>query len=280
MDIKDLNDFKGCTDLGKARLVRAKALLVDSPRARSLMTPDAPKSADDVAASSPTKELDALVLGNSLIGYGEGISLENMMIIENLISFSKLEADHETRIDPNPAAWHRAFINCMLDMGCSVPIHASVEYSKRSGTGTMKNVVTSIVKAGVAAAKAAIPGATVLSAVADSTLSALEKEPEAVKLFDYEVTKAKGVKLAILPCEQAKNGLIIISFSSVNHDSDKVGGAILFFDLKITNVDIYQGSNFLTFNPGAYAEVKDDIESVLGQRRKDVRGKRFARHRK
>jgi hypothetical protein len=268
---EDTNALKGCTDLGKARLARAKALLVDAPRARSLV---------DSAASSPTKELDALVLGNSLIGYGDGISLENMMIIENLISFSKLEADHETKNDPNPAAWHRAFINCMLDMGCAVPVHASVEYNKQSGSGTMKNVVTSIVQAGIAAAKAAIPGATVLSAVADSTLSALEKEPETVKLFNYEVVTAKGVKLAILPCEQAKNGLIIISFSSVNHESNKFGGEVMFFDLKVANVDIYQGSNFLTFNPFAYAEVKDDIESVLGLRRRDVRAKRFARHRK
>lgn len=268
---EDSNALKGCTDLGKARLARAKTLLVNALRIRNLVEP---------AASSPTKELDALVLGNSLIGYGDGISLENMMIIENIISFSKLEADHETKHDPNPAAWHRAFVNCMLDMGCAVPVHASVEYNKQSGSGTMKNVVTSIVQAGIAAAKAAIPGATVLSAVADSTLTALEKEPETVKLFDYEVKTKKGVKLAILPCEQAKNGLIIISFSSVDHESNDFSGGIVFLDLKVSNVDIYQGSNFLTFNPFAYAEVKDDIEAVLGVRRKDMRARRFARHRK
>jgi hypothetical protein len=168
----------------------------------------------------------------------------------------------------------------MLDMGCSVPIHASLEYNKQSGSGTMKNVVTSIVQAGIAAAVAAIPGATVLSAVADSTLTALEKEPDTVKLFNYDVVTAKGVKLAILPCEQAKNGLIIVSFSSINHESNTFGGEVIFFDLKVTNVDIYQGSNYLTFNPFAYAEVKDDIESVLGLRRKEMRSKRFARHRK
>lgn len=273
-NFEDSSALKGCTDLGKARIARAKAMFVNVPRARSLV------DSADSAASSPTKELDALVLGNSLIGYGDGISLENMMIIENLISFSKLEADYETKNDPNPAAWHRAFVNCMLDLGCAVPIHASSEYNRQSASGTMKNVVTSIVQAGIAAAKAAIPAATVLSAVADSTLTALEKEPETIKLFNYEVVTAKGVKLAILPCEQTKNGLIIISFSSINHENNKLGGEVVFFDLKVTNVDIYQGSNFLTFSPFAYAEVKDDIESVLGLRRKDVRAKRFARHRK
>jgi hypothetical protein len=46
-------------------------------------------------ATSPTKELDALVLGNSLIGYGDKISIENMAIIENLITMSKMEANYE-----------------------------------------------------------------------------------------------------------------------------------------------------------------------------------------
>ncbi len=78
---EDSSALKGCTDLGRARIARAKALLVNAPRARGLV------GSADLAASSPAKELDALVLGNSLIGYGDGISLENMMIIENLISF-------------------------------------------------------------------------------------------------------------------------------------------------------------------------------------------------
>ena len=47
-------------------------------------------SAGEVA--SPNKELDAVVLANTLVGYGANISLENMAIIENLIKFAKLEA--------------------------------------------------------------------------------------------------------------------------------------------------------------------------------------------
>jgi hypothetical protein len=267
-----------CTDRGVARLAKSKALL-SIPRAKAFMLSATSRSAKASDASSPTKELDALVLGNALVGYGDNISLENMTIIENLIKYSKLEADNLTKENQSPSAWHREFLQCMLDMGCSVPIHGSIEYRKRTGAGTMKNVVTSIVKAGVEAAKAAIPGATVLGAIADSTLSALEKEPEVIKVFNYEVTKAKGVKLALLPCEQTKNGLVVVSFSSVNHDSGVVGGSVLFLDLKITNIDIYQGSNFLVFNPSAYAEVKEDVEYILAQHRKEVLAKRFPRRR-
>jgi hypothetical protein len=203
-----------------------------------------------------------------------------MMIIENIINFSKSEADREAGGSHNPAAWHRAFLQCMEDMGCFVPVSASVEYSKVTGSGEMKNVVTNIVKAGVAAAKAAVPGATVLGAVAESSFSALEKEPEIIKVFNFEVTKSKGVKLAVIPCDQAKNGLIIVSCSSINCEGGKVSGEALFLDVKIENLDIYQGSNFLTFNPVAYAEIKEDIEQALGASRAHVRAKRFSRNKR
>lgn len=278
--------LRGCTDLGKLRLAKCREQLDNFPRARTLMStadsipakpPEAAKSANELENTSPTKALDALVLGNTLVGYGDNISLENMMVIENIIRFSKLEADRETKGNSHPAAWHRALLNCMEDMGCFVPIQASVEYSKYGVTGTMKNIVTTIVKAGIEAAKKAIPGATALGAVADSTLSALEKEPETIKLFGYEVTKAKGVKLAMIPCDQTKNGLIVVSCSSINHDGNVNEGGVLFFDIKVSNLSIYQGSNFLTFNPIAYAEIKEDIEYALGVNRKEVLDKRFSR---
>lgn len=266
-----------CTDIGKARLVRSRALLAETSHARSFMSSGTSTAAGQDVTTSPTKELDALILGNSLVGYGDNISLENMTVIENLIKFSRLEADREAGHSSNPAAWHREFLSCMRDMGCSVPIEASVEYSKTSVAGTMKNVMTDIVKAGVNAAKAAIPGAAVLGAIADSTVAALEKETETINLFNYEVTKTKGVKLAILPCDQTKNGLIVVSFSSVNHDGNKLDGKALFLDLNISTLDVYQGSNFLTFNPSAYAEVKEDVEHILGFQRRAVLAKRFSR---
>lgn len=276
-DIENAVALRKCTDAGMARLAKYNVQVADVPGIQPRTTFTSFRSARADEAPNPTKELDALVLGNTLIGYADNISLTNMTIIENIIKFSKMEADRESRDQANPAAWHRAFLQCMEDMGCYIPISASVEYRKRSATGTMKNVATAIVKAGVEAAKAAIPGATVLSAVADSTLSALEKETAAIQVFNYEATKAKGVKLAILPCAQAQNGLIIVSCSSVDHVSGKVGGGVLFLDLLISNVDIYQGSNFLTFNPAAYDEIKDEVEAVLTKHRREVLAKRFSK---
>lgn len=253
------------------RIARRQLIIPNVARARSLVAPD---------NSSPTKELDAVILGNALIGYGDNVSLENMTIIENIIKFSKLEATLEVPGDKKPREWHRAFLSCMEDLGCYVPDSGTVEYSRSALNLTMSNVVTDIIKAGVDAAKSAIPGATVLGAIADSTLDALKKEPDVIKVFNYEVTKTKGVKLAILPCEQLKNGLIMIMLSSIHSDADKDDGGLLFFDIKTASHDVFRAASFITFNPLRYAQVKDDIEQVLNQQQATQLSKRFKRHKR
>jgi hypothetical protein len=257
-----------CTALVKARISRR---LSAQPviRMRSFVAAD---------ASSPTKELDAVVLANTLVGYGEKITLENMAIIENLIKFSKLEASYEVPGD-DPQAWYLAFLKCMDEAGCFVADSGYTVYQKSSRQLTMDNIVTDIVKAGMDAAKAAIPGASILSAFADSTLDALKKEPQAINLFNREVTGSKGVRLAVMPCDQLANGIIVTSLVSI----DSVGGsnetAPIFFNWRTSGRDIFRGSAFITFNPIRYAALKNELEEYLGQYYKPLLQNRFNRRR-
>lgn len=197
--------------LVKARISKRKSLhpeIVRAARIRAFSPAD---------PSSPTKDLDAVVLANTLIGYGENISLENSAIIENIIKFAKLEASYEVP-DNNPRAWYEEFLTCMDLIGCSIPDSGFTEYEKSTQNLTMDNVIVDIVKTGIAAAKAAIPGATVLSAITESTLGALKEEPEAIELFNREVTKDKGVRLTLMPCDQLANGMIITTLASIDSD--------------------------------------------------------------
>ena len=256
-------------DLISWRIERRQFLSTDVAYTRSFVAPE---------KTSPTKELDALVLGNTLIGYGDNVSLENMTIIENIIKFSKLEATLEVPGDKKPKEWHQAFLNCMEDLGCYVPDSGVVEHNRSALELTVSNLIAGIIKAGVEAAKSAVPGATVLGAIADSTIDAVQKQPEIVKVFNYEVTKTKGVKLAILPCEQLKNGLIMIMLSSISSDADKLDGGVLFFDSKVADLNVFRAASFITFNPLRYSQVKDDIERVLNQQQGTQLNKRFKRH--
>jgi hypothetical protein len=256
------------SDFVRACIEKRKRFVAVRPRVSSLSS---------TVVSSPTKELDALVLGNSLIGYGDKITLENMAIIENLITMSKMEANYEVPGNKDPKAWYQAFTQCLEDLGCFVPDNG---YSKYSGTSlrvTMDNVVVDIIQAAVEAAKASIPGASVLSAITGSTLDALKKETEAINLFNLESKNTEGVRLTAMPCEQMDNGIILVAAVAIDHQGGGNDGGVLFVDWKTSSLDIFHGKAFITFNPARYAEFKSDIEEYLGVHRKEVLAKRFSR---
>ncbi|WP_433767800.1 hypothetical protein [Pseudomonas putida] len=255
-------------DFVRSRLLKRKAGLSAGRRARSLVSE---------VATSPTRELDALVLGNSLIGYGDKISLENMAIIENLITMSRMEASYEVPGNSDPKAWYLAFAKCMEDLGCYV---ADKGYSRQSNASIkvkMDNVMVDVIQAAVDAAKAAIPGAAVLSAITDSTLDALKKEPEAINLLNIESKKAEGVRVSMIPVEQMQNGIIVIAVAAIDHQGGSNDGGVLFVDWKTSSLDVFRGKSFITFSPVRYAEIKTDIEEYLGVHRKEVLVKRFSR---
>lgn len=237
-------------------------------RARSLVS---------TVPSSPTRDLDALVLGNSLIGYGDKISVENMAIIENLITMSKMEANYEVLDKKDPKVWYHEFTKCMEDLGCFVADKGYSKFAASSLKLQMDNVMVDIIQAAVEAAKAAIPGATVLSAVANSTLDALKKEPEAINLLNVESKSAEGVRLSTIPCEQLSNGIILIAIAAIDHQGGSDDGGLLFVDWKTSSHDVFHGKSFITFNPAGYAAIKSDIEEYLGIHRKEVLVKRFSR---
>lgn len=255
-------------DFVRSRLLKRKAELPAGRRARSLVSS---------VTTSPTKELDAVVLGNSLIGYGDKISLENMAIIENLINMSRMEANYEVPGSSDPKAWYHAFVNCMADLGCHIADKGYSKYSNTLHKFDIDNVMVDIVKAAVDTAKAAVPGASVLSAVTNSTLDALKKEPEAINLLNIEAKNAEGVRLSVIPVEQMHNGLIVVAIAAIDHQGGSNDGGVLFVDWKTFSLDIFHGKAFVTFNPARYAEIKTDIEEYLGVHRKEVLVKRFSR---
>ncbi|WP_433738482.1 hypothetical protein [Pseudomonas putida] len=255
-------------DFVRLCLHKRKAALPAINRVRSLVP---------AVATSPTKELDALVLGNSLIGYGKNISVENMAIIENLITMSKMEANYEVPGTSDPEAWYHAFAKCMEDLGCFVADKGYSKYSASALKLEMDNVMVDVIQAAVEAAKAAIPGAAVLSAVTHSTLDALKKEPEAINLLNIESKSAEGVRLSTIPCEQMPNGIILIAIAAIDHRGGSDDGGVLFVDWKTSSLDVFHGKSFITFNPVRYAEIRSDIEEYLGVHRKEVLVKRFSR---
>lgn len=98
-------------ELIQARINKRKALATAGRRVRRSVVQ---------MHDNPNKDLDALMLGDALVGYGNNMSLNNMAIMENLMTMAMMEANFEVPGGKNTRAWYDAFIQCLQDLGCFV----------------------------------------------------------------------------------------------------------------------------------------------------------------
>ncbi|MHC8348559.1 hypothetical protein ACYZT7_04045 [Pseudomonas sp. RT4P38] len=257
-------------ELIKARVNKRKALASVGPRPRALAVQQ-----DD----SPTKELDAVMLGDALVGYGKGMSLSNMAMMENLMTMAVMEANYEVPNGKNTQPWYEEFVRCLMDLGCFIAEDGYTRYSESSLRVNMDYVIKDIVKGILDGVKASVPAAAVLGGVIESTIGGLRDDEKTLNLFNREVKIPEGARLSVIPCEQLENGILIASTASVKQTGSSHNGGVLFVNWQSSALEIFRGKSFVTFNPARYEEFRSDIEQYLGEHRKEVLKQRFSRRR-
>lgn len=225
----------------------------------------------------PTKALDALMLGDALVGYGNNMSLNNMAIMENLMTMAIMEANFEVPGGKNTHAWYDAFIQCLQDLGCFVADDGYTRYSESARRVDMDFVISDIVKGIIDGVKASVPAATVLGAVVNTTIDGLKQDQQTLSLFNNQVKTAEGARLSVIPCEELPNGILIASSTSIKQTGGSSNGGVLFVNWQSSAREIFRGKSFVTFNPARYEAFRQDIEEYLGVHRREVLRRRFNR---
>jgi hypothetical protein len=258
-------------DFVKECIVKRKALASVNTRVRGMVAQQ---------EDSPTKELDAVMLGDAIVGYGGNMSLNNMAILENLINMSIMEANYEVPGGKNTQPWYFAFIKCLSDLGCYIADDGYSHYSESSTRVEMNVVIQDIVKGVLDGVMAKLPGAQLLGTVTSTTIDGLKDDKNTFNLFNKQAKTPKGARLSVIPCEQLENGLLVATSASIKQDGSNDGGGLLFVSWTSSAREIFRGKSFITYNPERYADIKDDIEEYLGEHRKEVLTKRFQRRKK
>ncbi|WP_426233308.1 hypothetical protein [Pseudomonas sp. TWP3-2] len=230
-----------------------------------------------VQDTGPTKELDAVMLGNALVGYGGNMSLNNIAIIENIMNMSIMEANHLVPDAANTLDWYAEFVDCLRSLGCFIADSGYTQYSEKTIRVEAELVIKDIVKGILDGVVASTPAATILGTVVGTTIDGLKSDGDSLNLFNRQVKTPKGMRMSFIPCEQQANGLLIAAATTLSEDGKENNGGVLFVDWKTSARKLFHGKAFITFNPAKYAEYKDDIENYLGQHRKEVLSKRFSR---
>lgn len=254
-----------------ARIHRRKALASANRRVRRSIVQ---------LQDSPTKAMDALMLGDALVGYGNNMSLNNMAIMENVMTMAIMEANYLVPGGKNTHAWYMEFIQCLQELGCFVADDGYSRYTESSLQVDMDLVISDIVKGVIDGVKASIPAATVLGSVVNTTIDGLKQDKETLDLFGTQANSADGARLSVIPCEQLSNGILIASSSSIRQTGSSSNGGVLFVNWRASAREIFRGKSFVTFNPARYEDFRQEIEEYLGEHRREVLSKRFSRRKR
>lgn len=226
---------------------------------------------------SPTKELDALMVGDTLLGYGDNLSLDNTAMIEDIVTVAKLMADNNVAGTRGSRQWYADMISNLEAMGCFVGDSGYVHYSESSKRVDMNIVLGDVLKGVVDGIASKIPGAKVLTSVTDTTINALKDDKEKLRLFESSSKTPTGARLTIIPIDQRPNGLVYGSAVSFLQSGSSSNGGIPFISWSASAKEIFNGKSYFTFNPARYSRYKDLVEDYLEKHRKKELEKRFSR---
>ena len=105
----------------------------------------------------------------------------------------------------------------MFAMGWTEYHGAFTEYKSSTAKLTMDNVALDIVHSAVGGVAGS--AANALKVVADKTIEALKKQPEAVKLFEHHATEANGANFGVSVCKQDDEAEVTMVVGTVRYDS-------------------------------------------------------------
>jgi hypothetical protein len=127
----------------------------------------------------------------------------------------------------------------MFAMGWTEYHGAFTEYKSSTAKLTMDNIALDIVHS--AAGGLAGSAANALKVVADKTVEALKKQPDAVKLLEHHAAEANGAGFGVAACKQDDDAEVTMVVGTLRYDSSADNTKILFVEWDSSEVQIYQG---------------------------------------
>ena len=191
-------------------------------------------------------ELNAAIMGSGVVGFLEGMSRRNKRIVKNTYAYSDIASKLLFPGKTEKVARYECFKKLMFATGWTEYHGAFTQYKSSTAKLTMDNVALDIVHS--VAGGVAGSAANALKIVADKTIEALKKQPEAVKLFEHHAAEARGANFGVSVCKQDEDAEVTMAVGTVHYDSSVNNTKIVFVEWNSSDVEIYQGKALFTIH--------------------------------
>lgn len=208
----------------------------------------------------------AAVIGNSLLGFGSGLSAQEREDVRNTYQLAMLVANKLFNKNTQAEQWFAKLVSVLVETGW---LTLTSQYGQRADSSQslkVANVLVDIVKQAVTTAVAGSPIGAVLSALASEALEKLPKAGDIFNLFEGNAKTDRGALVGVASCAKTPEDEILLAIgvtdvSITNDDYD-----VLFFDWKSKEAQLYNASVVLTVSPGLIGQSRDGVLQVLGKR--------------
>lgn len=213
-------------------------------------------------------ELNAAIMGTGIAGFDKSMSRRSKRIVKNTYMYADIVALAKFPAPDQKEQRYNEFMKLMKLAGWFVLSSPYNKYKATSQKLTMDNIALGILHTAVTAAVGQGAAAlTVLSTVADATMDALKKEPEALKLFEDNAKKADGGNFCMSTALEGAEGDITLAIAAVQYSAHAQPTKVLFVEWSTSSVQVYNGAATMHMDEEDYLTVEPLILKALAEHR-------------
>lgn len=205
-----------------------------------------PRSAPVVQLPIDRDELNAAIMGSGIVGFLEGMSRRNKRIVKNTYAYADIASKLLFPGKTEKVDRYECFKKLMFATGWTEYHSAFTQYKSSTSKLMMDNVALDIVYS--VAGGVTGPAGSALKVVAEKTIDALKKQPDAVKLFERHAIEASGANFGVSVCKQDEDAEVTMAVGTVRYDSSANNTKVIFVEWSSSDVEMYQGKALFTIH--------------------------------
>ncbi|MET8661654.1 hypothetical protein [Streptomyces griseus] len=228
---------------------------------RKLEVPPGHEGLVKITPSNDTTEA-GYVSGGSLVSFVAGVSGQARQDVLDSTLLAQLVANRKHPGDDDIVAWYELYSN-VLESGCAWNLQGKGfdQWESHSSSFTVDKVFFEVLAA-------LLSGDELL--LAESTVKAIQKladDDERVRVFDSQSSHAKDGKFQVSLCTQT-NDAVAMKMAVFYFSTSQSVTNVLWFHFTSSDTSFYKGDRTLTLNEKGYAQVREEVATMLGDRRR------------
>ncbi|WP_416427265.1 hypothetical protein RAM80_15030 [Pseudomonas sp. App30] len=204
--------------------------------------------------------------GSSLMTFEEDMSQQNVFDVETCTYFAQRAASKKFDKKAQIVKWYEEYTHVLGVIGWNLRSYQFQEM-KTNNTSVSIDQMAVRLMAGAAAGGGGIV-ASLLASFKES-LNALAQKDQPLKAFDRHTSTDRNGGFQMMPCGETKAGLVKALLNCNYYEAKINKGKVLFVSWNKSDLRLYGSAQLSTMNPTVFANFRDEIETRLGERRRE-----------